>query len=281
MSYDENNIYNPKTFEELQNNYFNAYNLGLLARGLPTISFDIWKQSNIRNAFQTGLEVGLNNELLTGSLQNKTISAIVDKRDVLGVQQYGSTYLGLVNSFLNIGCTKVSLITPNYTPAPSEKGEIKVALEYPTTVTDQQIWSNFADNIGAGISTYENPTNNISFTDSIRYGSVVFNWTEFAQTPLFVNIYYKYSSNATTNLLSEDEIKANYIARYNDYYNAGANIEPAYINDVSYYPSLAYLQTEFSIDGGTTFLDRDAILVSGYNTEYKLDAANITLTNEG
>lgn len=271
MPYNSNHIYEPLSFEELEYRLFVAYNLGLQSLGIPEVSFNIWRTSNAKHVYYTSLEISLNSEILTAGLQNQMVKSVSSL--VLNVER-GDTPLGLYNALMKVGCTDVAIRTPNTTVDATDPAYFKLALDYPETVTSKMIWDCLAENVGCGGFT---DGGDIEYTDNLIYTTFTFNWKNFANTPLKVKLYIDYSTNTTINRITFDQVKANYVARFNEYYKAGANIEPAYLNDISYYPSLSYINSKFSVDDGVTWLDLNAVLESTYDTKYTVIETNINV----
>lgn len=274
MGYNANGLYSPVDYDTLQNRLFEAYNEFLVLKGKNPIPFEAFADSNIKFAFETNLEIDLQSEILTGLIYESIITFLQSQQPDLQQKPYGSTTLGLQNAFESLdGMNKVVIDEPNRDSTLQTQGSYKIALDFDNTkVTDFILWSTFYNNSGCGIVTDGDiEVSNADFKGILR----TYKYTGFTNTNLKVKLFYKYSLNFSGNKLSNDQIVANYIAHYNDIYQIGSYLEPAKYNDISFYPSLAYLNSQYSLDDGVTWLPLNEILPSNFNEIMVLDSSII------
>lgn len=277
MAYNEDSIYVPRSYSELEQNLWLAYNLFLEQNGKNPITLQTFKNMNIKIANNTNLEFALQNDLLAGGLYDKMKSYFLANKESLQSNPVGSTVLGLTNALLALGFTEVAVFDPDSSTNNTIDGTIRIVIPElnQAGVNGRDLWDCIYKNKGAGVRTIGsvnityNDDNNQSRTYSYDYIN--------NNSPILLNVRlsYQYSTNYIGDRLTQDKILTNYINRFTEVVKVGQDIEPAYINDITYYPSLAFLDSEFSTDGGVIYLPKNEILTQGATVKYSVDNSSV------
>lgn len=271
--YSDKGLYIPATYEELEQRRYNAYNTLLLSYNIPAISYEQYKTCNIKIGFETSQEIDLQNENNSGLLYTEILQYLINSYDKLLMQPYGCTTLGLTNALMKLdNVVAVSIDEPSRPNSTIDFANVEVALDTTGTIDTDQFFTSMITNLGCGIKSIG--TNEVSGSDS--NGALrVYYYSSFTNTPLQVRLFYTFDNNYYGNRLKNTDIVELYIEHFKTIYKAGFDILPAKMNDISFYPSLAYLNSQFSIDNGTTWLPLNEILSSLFNQKYDLDESTI------
>lgn len=264
--YNNDSLYVPRTYEQLEQARYLAYNTFLLLSGKQEISYEQYRTSNIKIAFETATEIDLQSELVSGMLYGKITKYIQEIQALLQTEPFGCTDYGISNAFLSIdGITEVAIDQPDRPNTTMENGTYSIALDKAETVTDDVLFSTFLSNNGVGIKTIGE--SEVSGAD--RNGTqLTYAYTSFSDSTLKIKLFYKYDNNWYGNKLLADDIVERYKAHWEEVYKTGNDLKPAEFNDISYFPSLAYLDSQFSFDDGVTFEAKNKVKLSAFNERY-------------
>jgi len=282
MAYNKNNFWVPNTYEEIVLIYLNKYNEILRINGLPEVGLDFFNASGPRFALETALEIDVQIQILLANVFNEFVKALQVNSELQPAEARGSTLLGVTNALKNLDTvTHVKIDQPNNkvntTVVP---GQIAIAMNYnDEKLTSQTIWEAMNSNIAVGINTKEIGSGNIQFSASGGGGSnATYNWTKLTTKPIKIKLFFTYSNNYKGNLITSAEIIEIYKERFKTIATDSITIEPSVLNDVSEYPKndtppyvLQNLDSQFSIDDGTTYLPLNEPLDILYNELPEID----------
>lgn len=274
--YSDTGFFIPPTKEEIVQVQFNLYNAFLLSVGIPEISYEQFKTCNIQILLETIQEYDLQSGNTLGLFYPKIVNYVQSVATALQLKPYGCTTVGLYNSLIELeGVNGVSIDEPNRLDSSIDYATMEVAIDGNPDTND--LFQVFLYGVGGGVVTIGDK----SVTGGDENGqSRIYYYSDFTSTDLQVKLFFKYDDNYYGNRPQELEIIDLYIQHWKDVYKVGNNLLPAKFNDISYYDGLAYLDSQFSIDGGTTWLTRNEILLSDFNQKYILDEDSITIEQE-
>lgn len=290
-SYNNDNLFNPSTLDEIIELLYTRYN-EYLETLETSLTFEQFKQTNIYFLFVQVAQLLYNNDLQVGLLYDKLIQYLKDKKE-LENQPKGSTFTGLYNSLLELkddtGTPIVDIINIgeiNAYPNNFAPGQVGIALKYLDSEANKQLIADtIIYNLAAGIETVN--SNGVG-TDVIQNSTIQngqqfpIKWVVMEEVALKVKIYYKVNNNFNGQLPTAEEILNIYFNRFTDVrlYQPGKDLLPGSLNNTQFFnsensislqestPALAYIDTQFSIDDGVNYLPRNNIIAGEYNKYY-------------
>ena len=259
MSYNEDSLWIPSTFTELETRLKDKYNEAFNTNH----SINEFRETNVFSSLLPWLQLVEAEEILMGQVYNQAVQWI--KNSSLQHQARGTTVNALESILLALDFVDyVAVATPNSYPLSFNAGECGLYMKYDNTPENNQT---IADTLGVnatyGISylgnisgTYVHPTTNHNY---------LFSWSESTPQDVKVKLYYKYDSTFTGIALTQSELVAKYVDVFNNT-NKSTQINPRLINQIcNGYLGMQYIDTEFSFDGGTIYSPRNELYVVNYD----------------
>ncbi len=283
--FNDNFLYVPKTPEELLQELTDFYNLQF------NLSLTSQEFSNTLEdrAQEYNLQTALQNNVMLGSLYDELVQYL-KKQQLLSVEPKGCSVVGIDNiitslSFIN--GYNIANYNPNTYTDEINPGECCLVFDYESTpANDAEIVNQMGFNSPSGINygNYVGGVLNSAFSFQGTYqnsdkGTGVFIcWRQPTSINLYVNIAYSYDKyQNSTDRMVESDIIDTYISRYNELYSLGVPVNPLQVNDLSFFPSLSELKTQFSIDGGVNYLPINEILDSKYFEKFVIAKDRIVI----
>jgi hypothetical protein len=245
MSYTPNLGFEPRTFQQIINQYLEKFN-ELTNQNLSLNEFLGSQNFQVSNLFAEDInqvELGIANIInqifgFFGETQNQINTGV------------GSSYLGFINTFKDV-CLGLNLVVP-------EAGKIAIYFDTPQDEDQQSFFQLFENCLGAGIIA---DTGDIAgfFVDALGVNRAVSysKITSADYTKLYVKIKYRLKTNGLP--IKEIDLKNLFEERFNSLNKIGESFYPETYISSQDFPSVADFIVESTLDPSGTFesIDRD------------------------
>ncbi len=251
--FNEEGLYIPSTPEEIWQEITDSYNKN---HG-TNFSAEELKFSNVANVLNIVQQAKVQMETSLALMTDQMISFARNKE--IKASFSGNSGLGLEGALKQLDFIKNINVVDINSDSNIQQGSRSIFIDYDRTpLNDRNIARTLVRFAGDGI--FYNGDIKVTIGSIITGNPVVTAWSKSVDKALKVKLTYKYSNSYYGNILSPDEIKDIYLKRFNEVYKFGNELEPATLNDISYYPGCSYVNSQFSIDAGETYKPINEIL---------------------